>query len=229
MSNSRESGSVRPVDVLSPAVQRLLALLARGRPRSLVALAGLPGAGKSTCAARWADAVNRHVGPGSMQVLSMDGFHLPRAALARLPDPALASARRGAPWTFDPAGLRQRLKALRGEAGVLAPVTWPDFQHDVGDPVADAFTVPAETRLVLVEGLYLLHPGDGWALHDLFDEGWFLDVPWELAMQRLVLRHQRAWCLTPMQAQARVDANDGLNAITVQQSRSRADWMAPTA
>jgi pantothenate kinase-related protein Tda10 len=79
-----------------PAVERLLTLLTSDRPRILVALAGLPGAGKTTVAARWACAVNRLAGAGSMQVLGMDGFHLPRAALARMPNPAAALARRGA-------------------------------------------------------------------------------------------------------------------------------------
>ncbi|APW38680.1 hypothetical protein RD110_16945 [Rhodoferax koreense] len=212
-----------PSGAPSAAVQRLLALLASGRPRILVGLVGQPGAGKSTVAARWADAVNRQAGAGRMQVLGMDGFHLPRAALARMPDPALALARRGAPWTFDPAGLRQHLQALReGRA-----VTWPDFQHDIGDPVADAFTVTPDTRLVLVEGLYLLHQGDGWDLQGLFDEVWFLDVPPAQARRQLAERHQRAWGFTPEQAEARIDASDGLNAELVWAGRERADWLAP--
>ena len=212
----------------SPAVDRLLALLATGRSRIIVGLAGLPGSGKSTVAESWAADVARNAGPGRMQVIGMDGFHLPRSALARMPDPAAALARRGAPWTFDAAALQERLKALRGDTDVgLADVAWPDFQHDVGDPMEGAITVPRTTQLVLVEGLYLLHQGHGWDLRGLFDARWFLDVPPAQAMGQLSARHQRVWGLTPAEAQARIDANDGLNAQLVWASRAAADWLAP--
>ena len=206
----------------SPAVERLLGLLASGKPRILVAMAGLPGAGKSTWAARWGEAVDRRAGAGQLQVLGMDGFHLPRAALARMPDPALALARRGAPWTFDAAALRERLLALRdGSQGVL----WPDFPHDVGDPVEGVFVVPPATRLVLVEGLYLLH--QGWELEGVFDERWFLDVGPGMARGRLVERHQRAWGISGVEAEARIDVNDGVNSALVWADRSLADWLVP--
>ena len=211
-----------PEIAASPAVERLLGLLASGKPRILVALAGLPGAGKSTWAARWAEGVDRRVGAGQLQVLGMDGFHLPRAALARMPDPALALARRGAPWTFDAAALRERLLALRDGSQA---VSWPDFQHDVGDPVEGVFVVPPATRLVLVEGLYLLH--QGWELEGVFDERWFLDVAPVVARGRLVERHQRAWGISGVEAEARIDVNDGLNSALVRADRSLADRLVP--
>jgi pantothenate kinase len=214
---------------MSPAVDRLLTMLATGQRRILVALAGLPGSGKSTVAQRWAADVARLAGPGRLQVIGMDGFHLPRAALARMPDPAAALARRGAPWTFDAAALRERIAALRGTAGGTLPdVPWPDFQHDVGDPVDGAITVPRATQLVLVEGLYLLHHGDGWDLAGLFDERWFLDVAPDQALRQLSARHQRAWGLTAAEAQERIAANDGLNAGLVWADRAHADWLAPS-
>ena len=212
----------------SPAVDRLLALLATGRPRILVGLAGLPGSGKSTVAESWAADVARNAGPGRMQVIGMDGFHLPRSALARMPDPAAALARRGAPWTFDAAALRQRLLALRGAPdGRVNDVAWPDFQHDIADPVESAISVPRTTQLVLVEGLYLLHRGDGWDLAGLFDARWFLDVSMDRAMRQLATRHQRVWGLTDTQADARIAVNDGLNAHLVWADRTLADWLVP--
>jgi pantothenate kinase len=219
------SAAPQPEHTSPPAVERLLGLLALGKPRVLVALAGLPGAGKSTWATRWAEAVTRRAGAGQMQVLGMDGFHLPRAALAKLPDPAQALARRGAPWTFDAAALRERLLALRQGSQVAVP--WPDFQHDIGDPVDGVFSVPAATRLVLVEGLYLLHRQDGWDLQGLFDETWFLDMAPAQARRQLAERHQRVWGLSRADAEARIDANDGLNAELVWADRGHADWLAP--
>jgi pantothenate kinase len=209
--------------LLQNPVQHLLALAAGAGTRALVVgLVGVPGAGKSTLAARWVHEVNAMAGAGTALALGMDGFHLTRAQLAQMPDPATALARRGAPWTFDAQALAQRLRAVR-EA--TAPVPWPGFDHGVGDPVQGAISIPPSTRLLIVEGLYLLHQGDGWALGGLLDECAYLDVPLPVAMQRLSARHQAAWGFTPAQAQARIAANDGLNAVLVAQSRERADWL----
>lgn len=217
--------------VIAQPVQHLLDLLARhpGR-RTIVGLVGLPGSGKSTLAGQLADAVNTHAGPGTVLALGMDGFHLPRAALAQMPDPAAALARRGSPWTFDPAGLAARLQALRSAplADGSACVPWPAFEHSVGDPVENALQVGPQTRLVLVEGLYLLHREHGWNLHGLLDTCWYLDVPMELALQRLVARHQAAWGFTRAQAEARVAENDQRNADTVLLTRARADGLCPS-
>lgn len=212
--------------VNDPAVQRLLGLLATRSDRIIVGLAGLPGSGKSTMAQAWVDAVNLQMGAGTAQMLGMDGFHLTRADLARQPDPAAALARRGAPWTFDPLALQARLPMLRAGFGQHR-VYWPGFEHGVGDPVADALVVLPSTRLVLVEGLYLLHRGDGWAAQPLLDGCWFLDVPMEIAMGRLAARHQQAWGITAEEANARIARNDRLNADIVSASRRHADWVSP--
>lgn len=174
----------------------------------------------------WVDAVNVQMGVGTAQMLGMDGFHLTRAELARQPDPAAALARRGAPWTFDPLALQARLPLLR--AGFAQrTVYWPAFEHGVGDPVADALAVLPSTRLVLVEGLYLLHRNDGWAVQPLLDACWYLDVPMAVAMARLATRHQQAWRITAEAAEARIARNDRLNADIVEASRAYADWVNP--
>jgi pantothenate kinase len=197
------------------AIADLLERLDSGVPRWLVALAGVPGSGKSTAAARLAEEVNHARGPNTLVALGMDGFHLTRAELRRMPDPALAFARRGAPWTFDTRALEQRLLRVRAGAG-REDVEWPGFEHNVGDPIEGVFTVPAGTRLVIVEGLYLLHQADGWeAISGLFDERWFLDTPLELALDRLALRHMQAWDMTRAAADARIASSDRLNAELV--------------
>ena len=92
---------------------------AGGGRRTLLALAGGPGSGKSTAAAAVADRLNKSLGPGTAAVLPMDGYHLTRATLDAFPDPAAAHARRGAPWTFDAAGFVAAIRAVRpdGEGG----------------------------------------------------------------------------------------------------------------
>ena len=90
----------------------------------------------------------------------------------------------------------------------------------------DAISVAADVRVVIVEGLYLLHQDDGW--HDidrLFDERWFLDTPFALSMERLAHRHMQAWGFTRAQAEQRIASSDGLNAALVQASAHRADWL----
>lgn len=209
--------------VLIDPIGRLLQLLSDARhKRIVVGLVGLPGSGKSTLAAKLVNAVNLQTGSPLAVALSMDGFHLSKAALAQFADPVAALARRGSPWTFDPDGLESKLKLLRKNLDKSS--TWPDFQHGVGDPVADAISVNPDTKLIIVEGLYLLHREHGWNLTGLLDECWYLDTPMDVAMERLVKRHMASWGFNREQALGRLAMNDRLNADIVQQSRDHADY-----
>jgi pantothenate kinase len=215
---------MKPLD-FPQAVERLCHHARHGDGRVLIALAGVPGSGKSTLADQLAAEVNRKLGPTTMAALGMDGFHLTKATLRQLPNAAEALARRGAPWTFDPAGLAARLTQLRHSAG-LVWCAWPDFQHGVGDPVERPNAVPPETRVLLVEGLYLLHRADGWApVADAFEEHWFLETSLDIAIERLAARHIRSWKVSPEQAAARIASNDRLNAELVLTTRDHADWI----
>ena len=212
--------------ILNDPVGRLLQLLNRMKQadaskRIVIGVVGLPGSGKSTLAAKFVDAVNQPTGSPTAVALSMDGFHLSKAALAQFSDPAAALARRGSPWTFDPAGLAIKLQQLQNNPA--ESTTWPDFQHGVGDPVADAICINPEVKLIIVEGLYLLHREHGWNLNGLLDECWYLDTPMNVAMERLVKRHMASWGFSREQALDRLAMNDRLNADIVLQSRARAD------
>lgn len=209
--------------LLENPAQELQAWLDRGLPRVLIGLAGLPGSGKTTLTAHLAAQGNALAGTGAIVALGMDGFHLSRAALRQMPQPEEALARRGAPWTFDAAALAMRLRLLRENAGREA-VLWPGFEHEIGDPVEGASVVAPSTRLILVEGLYLCHQADGWEeVRRLFDARWYLDTPLDLSLARLADRHQAVWGLTRGEAEARIAANDRLNAEIVAQSRAFAD------
>ena len=191
----------------------------QGSTRVVVGLVGLPGAGKSTQARIWAERVNTRVGATVMQTVGMDGFHLSLAELAQLPPPQNDLARRGAPWTFDARKLAHSLVELQQQDahGNYADVHWPDFDHAVGEAVPQAIHIHPLTRLVLVEGLYLLLPD--WDLKNLFDHIWFLDEDMDTAMQRLVKRHCRSWDITEAEAKARIAVNDMRNAEIVDQTR----------
>jgi UPF0176 protein len=219
-----------PRPLKDPSSHLLQLLASHPQQRVLIGLAGLPGSGKSTLATQLATEVNARAGAGTMMALGMDGFHLSKAQLAAFADPAAALLRRGAPWTFDAPAFLARVLALRGHNNPSGKaVTWPGFEHGTGDPVADQFTVPPQTKIVLIEGLYLLHHGDGWGdspgWHGLFDERWFLDVGMKTAMQRLVLRHMSANGHSREVALQRLAVNDRLNAQIVQASRAAADFL----
>jgi pantothenate kinase len=155
--------------------------------RVLVAIAGAPGAGKSTLAAALAEALA--AGGHSAMAVPMDGFHYDDAILGRL---GLA-ARKGAPETFDFAGFESLLARLRkGDADIAIPL----FDRSMELSRAAAEIVPAETKFVLVEGNYLLLDEAPWSkLRPLFDFAVFLDVPREELERRLLQRwveHGRA-------------------------------------
>ncbi|KAL5356305.1 hypothetical protein BJX96DRAFT_171488 [Aspergillus floccosus] len=89
--------------------------------RYLVAVAGIPGSGKSTTAEAVVKILNEPSTPSCSSpalaaLLPMDGFHFPRSTLDRLPNREEAYIRRGAPWTFDADGFVEFMKKLRSWA-----------------------------------------------------------------------------------------------------------------
>lgn len=180
--------------------------------RSLIAIAGAPGAGKSRLAAELAAELNARA-PGSAAVVAMDGFHLSNEVLAArglLP-------RKGAPETFDVAALAAALAALKtGDA-----VAVPGFDREADAVVPAAETVPAAARFVLVEGNYLLLTRPDWrALYPLFDLTIRLSVPEAELRRRLLLRWQ---ALPEAEARRRVEENDLPNGRLLRQENRAAD------
>lgn len=176
---------------------------AAGRGRFVIAIAGPPGAGKTTLAGRLRELLGAEAA-----TLAMDGFHLDNALLAARG----LSDRKGAPETFDYAGfaaLLERLRAPGSEAFV------PAFDRVADLSRAAAAHVPPSARFVIVEGNYLLldqAPWDG--LAGLFDWTVFLDVPKGELAHRLVQR----WVehgLSPQAARERAFSNDMVNAELV--------------
>ena len=179
-------------------------------PRRLLGITGAPGAGKTVLASALVVAL----GPRA-RLVGMDGYHLSNAELARLG----RLDRKGAPDTFDAEGyvaLLHRLK--RGESDVRAP----RFDRDAEEPVPGAVEVPADVPLVITEGNYLLLEESPWsAIRDLLDECWYVEVPEDERLARLVSRHM-AYGRSAGHARDRALGSDLRNAQLVATSRARA-------
>jgi pantothenate kinase len=175
--------------------------------RFIIALAGPPGAGKSTLSeALVAEFTKRGQGAA---IVAMDGFHFDNAVLEARGN----LARKGAPFTFDVDGYAALLKRLRAE---------PD--HDIAAPVFDRALdlaraggniITPEHRFLIAEGNYLLLDQPGWAqMAGLFD----LTVMLTAGLEELRLRLIDRWLgygLDPEQALARAQSNDIPNAELV--------------
>ena len=178
-------------------------VVAEARTRRLVlGITGMPGSGKSTFAERL---VEEFAAEGVAAVaVPMDGFHLPDAEL----ESRGLAAVKGAPATFDRAALEDLLTRLRDTS---ATITAPAYSRDLHAVVPDAIEVAPEVQIVLVEGNYLgLWPG----VRDRLDEIWRIDVPWEVARERLIAR-RIATGREPESATEWVDRVDAANALLV--------------
>lgn len=201
-------------------VARACALLS-SEHRTLLGIAGAPGAGKTTLAEELVAALQADppagLGPGTVAHLPMDGFHLADVQLDRLG----LRGRKGAPETFDAHGYREVLDRILADDG--HPVFVPGFERRLEQPLAAALAIEPTARLVVSEGNYLLLDEEPWShFRERFAEVWFVDIVDDERLRRLVARHvefgkpaaaAQAWALGP----------DQVNADRVLASRDRAD------
>lgn len=196
---------------MTPAeLAQLIRENAQGQGRYLVALAGPPGAGKSTLAADLVAAL----GTGAKAV-PMDGFHYDDAVLIARG----ARGRKGAPDTFDVHGFLHLLRRLRTEDEVAIPL----FDRDLEISRAGADIVTAADRVLVVEGNYLLLNEAPWPqCVPLFNLTVWIDVP-ESELDRRLLARWAHYGKTPEQARAWIDDNDMPNIRRVSHNSRKAD------
>jgi len=195
---------------LRGAAQKLLARSGR----HALGIAGGPGTGKSTVAEELVAAL----GPVAAYV-PMDGFHMKHSKLEGLG----TAIDKGMPHTFEGGAFADFLERLRMANG---PVTGPRYDRSIEDTVEDAFTVPATTRLLVVEGNYLLlATAPWWRIRALLDYAVFIEVPRDKVRARLMVRHAQAnqGRFTEERNRAHVERVDLPNYDTVMRSKPRAD------
>lgn len=199
--------AITEVDAL---VEALVPSLMVGTDRFILGIAGPPGAGKSTVAGEVVILVADRV---ASVVAPLDGFHRSNEELEQLGLLPL----KGIPDSFDAAAFVSRLQAV----AIGADVAWPRYDRTLEEVIPDAISITAEHRLVVVEGNYLLldtAPWDGVA--PLLDESWYLDVPQDVLIPRLVARHTRH--RTEAAALRKVVTTDLPNAVLVAASMEHA-------
>lgn len=199
--------------------QLLIEQIGNRAGRVLIGVTGIPGSGKSTFAGRLVDRIHARLGGEYpfATVVAMDGFHYSNAKL----EARGWRGRKGAPHTFDVDGFMALLARLRAVPAVT--VRAPIYDRAIHEPRLDAQIVEARTRLVIVDGNYLLHDEPPWdGVRPWLDEVWYLDTPDDVAMRRVRDRHM-AGGLDAEAADGKIAANDLANAAVVKATRERAD------
>ncbi len=214
--------------VLVPLIRRW-SNLARGLGRRMIVfLAGAPGTGKSTCALALEELSREVEGALPLTAVGLDGFHYPNSylrsnAVTIAGKDVLLSDIKGAPETFDLPAFRKKLVELKHERRVSMP-SYSRKTHEV-----DERSILVDTRIVLVEGNYLLLDEPGWrGLCAYCNDSVFIEASPSELKARLVER-KVAGGMKKDEAEAFYETSDGRNvqrvlshrvpcAITLEQS-----------
>ena len=183
--------------------------------RYFIALAGPPASGKSTISEKLnRDFIKKGISSG---ILQMDGFHFDDSILLL----KKLLSKKGSPETFDVMGLKNFLVRLRHEDEVVVPV----FDRSLELSRSSAVIISKQTKLIIIEGNYLLlksHPWD--LLKEFFDSSIMINCDEKTLEQRLIKRW-KGFNYSNEEIHQKVYKNDLPNALNVMKNSSKSDFI----
>ena len=182
--------------------------------RYFIALSGPPASGKSTISEKLVKDLT--LKGHNSSILQMDGFHYD--------DPILEQKRlllkKGAPETFDVMGFLNFLLRLQNEDEVAIPI----FDRSLELSRSSAVIISKETRVVIVEGNYLLLKTHPWReLHKFFNSTIMISTTHEILEKRL-LERWRSYNIPEEEIKQKVFENDLPNGVNVYKNSILADY-----
>jgi len=188
---------------------------AKNSNRTIIGIVGKPGGGKSTLSKY----LLKGMDPTTVSVVPMDGFHLSNKVLKELG----RSDRKGAPDTFDVNGFTALIKRIKLDSS--DPIYYPVFDRSIEESIAAQGVVYPSTRVVIVEGNYLMHDRDGWQeISPLLDQSWYAFLDEDIRISRLISRHI-AFGKDPESAKAWAKGSDQINAELIETGVGRCDFL----
>ncbi len=186
--------------------------------RTIIGIVGKPGGGKSTLSKY----LLKGMDPSLVSVVPMDGFHLSNKVLKELG----MSERKGAQDTFDVTGFTTLIARIKSDGA--EPIYYPVFDRSIEESIAAQGVVYPSTRVVIVEGNYLMHDRDGWQeISPLLDQSWYAYLDEDLRISRLISRHV-AFGKDPDSAKAWAKGSDQVNAELIETGVARCDFLIRT-
>ena len=183
--------------------------------RMIIGIIGKPGGGKSTLSKY----LLKGMDPRLVSVVPMDGFHLSNKVLKEIG----RSDRKGAQDTFDVKGFTNLIERIKMDS--VDPIYYPIFDRSLEESIAAQGVVYPSTRVVIVEGNYLMHDRDGWQeISPLLDQSWYAFLDEDIRVSRLISRHI-AFGKDPESAKAWAKGSDQVNAELIEAGVGRCDFL----
>ena len=182
--------------------------------RYFIALSGPPASGKSTISEKLVKDLT--LKGHNSSILQMDGFHYDDQILKQ----KSLLLKKGAPETFDVMGFLNFLFRLQNENEVAIPI----FDRSLELSRSSAVIISKETRVVIVEGNYILLKTHPWReLHKFFNSTIMINTKHEILEKRL-LERWRNFNIPEEEIKQKVFENDLPNGVNVYKNSILADF-----